>query len=271
MVGTSEKKDKAIAVIGTIVVHSLLLLILIFIVFKTPIPPFPDSNAPGIEINFGNNMEGTGDVENDKMGNTDNSSENVVKLNQSNPADNTDAVVTNSIEDESINIKKIKKPKKTENKIEKTEPVKEVEEKPSSALAEALAKFKTKKANSTGGDGNSGQAGNQGDPNGSLEGNGDGGTGDHGKGTNFNLRGRILLKKPEITDDSQEEGKVVVEITVDETGKVIKANPGVRGSTTTNPMLYAKARQAAFSAKFNTSPEGIKEQKGTVTFVFILN
>ena len=81
----------------------------------------------------------------------------------------------------------------------------------------------------------------------------------------------MLLKKPQITDDSQEEGKVIVEITVDETGKVIKATPGARGSTTANSVLYAKARQAAFSAKFNASGEGVKEQKGTITFVFILD
>ena len=86
----------------------------------------------------------------------------------------------------------------------------------------------------------------------------------------YDLKGRLLLKKPERMTDNQEEGIVVVEIIVDETGKVIKVSPGQRGSTTTSSNLYAKARQAAYQAKFNPSPEGIKEQRGTYTFVFTL-
>ena len=61
-----------------------------------------------------------------------------------------------------------------------------------------------------------------------------------------------------------------MEIIVDENGKVVLANPGQRGSTTTSSNLYSKARQAAYQAKFNQSPEGIKEQRGTYTFVFTL-
>jgi protein TonB len=80
----------------------------------------------------------------------------------------------------------------------------------------------------------------------------------------------MLLQKPDRMTDSQEEGNVVVEIIVDETGKVIKATPGQRNSTTTSSNLYAKARQAALTVKFNPSPEGIKEQRGTYTFVFLL-
>jgi len=271
MVSASEKKDKAIAVIGTIVFHSLLMLLLIHMVFKTPIPPFPDSAAPGIEIDFGNLTEGTGNVEDDKMGTSEVSESKTTQTIQNASSETDEAVVTNDVE-ESVTIKKTKKIKKHENRIVKTQTKPVEEEKPSSALAEALAKFKSKKSGSTGGgDGNSGKAGNQGDPNGNPDGNGTGGTGDFGKGTSFNLKGRLLLKRPEITDDSQEEGRVVVEITVDESGKVIKADPGSRGSTTTNAILYAKARQAAFSAKFNASTQGAKEQRGTITFVFILD
>jgi protein TonB len=62
-----------------------------------------------------------------------------------------------------------------------------------------------------------------------------------------------------------------VEIIVDENGKVIDAVPGQRGSTTTSAYLYTLARQAAKTAKFNASPEGAKEQKGTYTFVFRLD
>lgn len=81
---------------------------------------------------------------------------------------------------------------------------------------------------------------------------------------------RTLISEPGLILNSSEEGKVVVEIIVDENGNVIKANPGQRGSTTASASLFAKATQAAYQAKFNPSPEGIKEQRGTYTFVFTL-
>jgi hypothetical protein len=59
----------------------------------------------------------------------------------------------------------------------------------------------------------------------------------------------------------------VVEITVDKNGKVIKADPNGRGTTTSSPMLKAKARQAALATTFNVSGE-FEEQKGTITITF---
>jgi TonB family protein len=89
-------------------------------------------------------------------------------------------------------------------------------------------------------------------------------------GEGARLPGRSLLNKPERLTDSEAEGIVVVSIIVDENGNVTEAVPGQRGSTTQDAALYKKAKEAAFHAKFNPSPEGIKEQKGTYTFVFTL-
>lgn len=107
---------------------------------------------------------------------------------------------------------------------------------------------------------------------GSGEGSGIGdGTGaGSGKGISFNLAGRRMTGVPRINDKSQETGKVVVAITVDKTGQVIKAVPGARGSTTTSSALYAKAQQAAMQAKFNANPDATELQVGTITFVFIV-
>lgn len=86
----------------------------------------------------------------------------------------------------------------------------------------------------------------------------------------FILTNRSLLQKPEAILNSTDEGKVVVDIIVNESGKVISAIAGQRGSTTTSKALYEKAVNAVYSAKFNPSEEGIKEQRGTYTFVFTL-
>jgi len=86
----------------------------------------------------------------------------------------------------------------------------------------------------------------------------------------FTLSGRKLIRTPQITDHSQETGKVVVDITVDKDGNVETAIPGGRGSTTTSSYLYRLAKEAALKAKFNPSPEGADIQKGTISFVFLV-
>jgi len=112
--------------------------------------------------------------------------------------------------------------------------------------------------------------GNQGSPDGTPGVNryGNGG----GNGNTFNLSGRSLvggLPKPDFPGN--EEGTVVVEITVDKYGKVTQANPGVKGSNTINPSLLAAAKKAALSARFNTDNNAPAFQKGTITYHFVLD
>ena len=95
--------------------------------------------------------------------------------------------------------------------------------------------------------------------------------GGSGDGIRHNLRGRSIASKPSIRDDSQDEGKVVVDIRVNQNGKVIAAEPGARGSTTTSKILYKKAKEAALNTRFNASPDAPQEQRGQMTFIFILN
>jgi TonB family protein len=77
-----------------------------------------------------------------------------------------------------------------------------------------------------------------------------------------------MVRKPSLSDQSQETGKVVIEVVVDKDGNVTSANGPARGSTTAAQVLVNKAKQAAREAKFSKSPEGVEEQRGTITFVF---
>lgn len=160
--------------------------------------------------------------------------------------------------------------KKKEKKEEVVEPVKKEEPKPDKNLSEALNKWKNKTPTGGGGDGNTGTPGDQGDESGDPNSSNYTGGG-NGSGLSFNLSGRSLLSSPKISDNSQEEGKVVVDIIVDKYGKVIRATPGARGSTTTNANLEKKAKEAALNTKFNANPSAAEEQKGQMTFIFILN
>jgi hypothetical protein len=57
----------------------------------------------------------------------------------------------------------------------------------------------------------------------------------------------------------------VVDVTIDKYGNVIKASPGAPGTTTTSKYLLTKAKQAAESVKFDTSPTMPLETEGTIT------
>ena len=97
----------------------------------------------------------------------------------------------------------------------------------------ALANSKNTGTNSTG-EGIAGGPGNQGDPRGSIDsdvrgtggGTGDSGTGTGGRGISYNLQGRGVEALPTPRYDYQAEGRVVVEVSVDPSGKVVQAIPG---------------------------------------------
>ncbi len=116
------------------------------------------------------------------------------------------------------------------------------------------------------GKGNTGTAGSQGVPNGdpnasALEGISKG-SGRVGGG----LGKRGVLHEPQINDRSQKTGLVVINVCVDKTGKVIKAEYTQKGSTTTDSDLKEIARKAALQFKFTLSE--IEEQCGTITVDF---
>jgi len=98
-----------------------------------------------------------------------------------------------------------------------------------------------------------------------------GSTGNNDGDKNYNLAGRNALSKPIEKPECNEEGIVVVSIEVDKTGKVIKATPGVKGSTNTAKCLMDPARMAALKTKWNADPTAAKIQRGTIVYRFSLS
>ncbi len=86
----------------------------------------------------------------------------------------------------------------------------------------------------------------------------------------FDLEKRSLITSPLFGNDTKEEGKVIVEITVDKDGNVIEANPNGRGTTTSNTTLKAKAKKIAEATKFSPNQK-IEEQRGSITIIFSFN
>jgi colicin import membrane protein len=134
----------------------------------------------------------------------------------------------------------------------------------------ALANAKNAGTTSTG-EGVTGGQGNQGSPTGAVESLNRGeGSGLGDRGVSYDLQGRGFQKLPLPKYDYQGEGKVVVEVSVDRSGKVIQAVPGIKGSNTLDEYLLRVAKEAALEAQFDVKSDAPAVQKGSITYNFIL-
>ncbi|MBI2281489.1 MAG: hypothetical protein HYU68_12505 [Bacteroidetes bacterium] len=251
-----KDKNNRAGLIGTILFHVLLLILFLFVGMTYPDPPPPEE---GITINFGNSEDGMGDNPTEQLSESESVSNEVSTSTQTSSSSAEQHVQTQNTT-ETVNINASNNTSQSTNTTQNST---------SQNLSEALNAFNNSNSSSSN-EGETGNPGNQGsldgDPNSSNYTGG--GIGD---GVTYSLSGRSLLSMPKINDNSQEQGKVVVDIVVDKFGKVIKATPGGRGSTTTSPILYKKAVDAALKTKFNAKPELVADQKGQMTFVFLLN
>ncbi|THV56854.1 energy transducer TonB [Flagellimonas alvinocaridis] len=123
----------------------------------------------------------------------------------------------------------------------------------------------------TGSEGDDNRIGDKGQPDGDpyatsyygAPGSGSGGGG-------YGLNGRSLVNSGKVRQECNEEGRVVVRITVDRTGRVIKAEPGVKGTTNTAQCLLEPARRTALLHKWNTDSNAPSQQIGFVVVNFKL-
>jgi len=297
----SEKKK---GIIGSSLVHILLLTLLIVVAFT---PPKPPELEEGILVNFGTDETGLGMIEpspppskQDAVPPSSPSKQDAVpppKQSTAKKAQAEESLLTQNTEEapavkkvdpevekkrlEKIEVdRKIREQVEAERKVKEQEEIErkrvEAEQKRQSDIMNrtrnALANSKNSGTSSTS-EGVAGGAGNQGDPNGSIDsknrGKG-GGTGNSGSGISYNLGGRGFKSLPKPNYDYQEGGRVVVEVSVDRSGKVIQANPGVKGSTILDDYLLKVAKEAALKATFNPKADAPPVQKGTITYNFVL-
>ena len=98
-----------------------------------------------------------------------------------------------------------------------------------------------------------------------------GGSGPGKGGVGYGLNGRGTPSRKVFKQDCNEYGLVVVKIEVNKNGKVIKAEPGVRGTTNTASCLLEPARKIALSHKWPADPNAPTRQIGFVSVNFDLN
>lgn len=277
-------KDDIAGILGTVVFHAVLFLILWFSVLKTVVP----EEDGGILVNFGNVDAAAGTFEPKYSGQELPQETTVPPPPVVEPQVETpkEEMITQDME-ESVSIDEQKKKKEEEKRKREAEEKKrkEKEEKERIRREEAekkrLAEERRKKeqaiSNKVAGAFGMGQAegnnqgdaaegsGNQGSPFGNSDHGANEGVGGYGS---FNLNGRSIgaggLPRPAYT--VQEEGRIVITITVDPKGNVIFAEIG-RGTNIDNASMRKSALEAARKAKFN-SISGANNQSGTITYVY---
>lgn len=247
-------KDDIYGIVGSVAFHLFILLILGFTVLKTVVP---DEDG-GILVNFGNVNAAAGTFEPKYTGQEPPQETTTPPPPVPEPKVETpkEDLVTQEIE-ESVAIEETKKKKEKEEQRKKEQAI-------SNKVAGAFG-IGSQEGNSQGDTGSG--TGNQGSPFGNSDHGANEGVGGYGS---FNLNGRSIgaggLPRPAYT--IQEEGRIVINITVDPKGNVIFAEIG-KGTNIDNGSMRKSALDAAKRAKFN-SISGANNQSGTITYLYKL-
>ena len=250
---SKEKKDKGIAIVGTIVVHALAVLVLFLMAFRTPLP-LPGEE--GVEVDLGMMDQGMGNIQPEKPAIP------VAPQPQQEQNKSKEEIVTQNNDEAPA----IEKPKNTKPKQE-TKPVEEPKPK-----VNEKALFKGSNNPQAGGsEGITGQPGDQGKPNGLAGIKKYDGNGGKGNGTGYDLGGRGAKSLHRPDDDFSEEGKIVVDIWVNRAGQVVRAEVATKGTDIINNAMRQKAIQAAKRSTFAADPDAPEEQHGTITYTFVIN
>lgn len=292
-----DTRHKKKSFVLTILVH----IAIIFLLFYLSLNYMEPEEESGIAVNFGTTATGSGKIQpNEPIKSSPKQTTPETTSSTPEPQEESpqikDKVVTQELEDAPVIEKKPKKKpkKKTEKPKEKPKPsdqkpsknttkekpVKKVEEKkpdpkPDKSTLDILNSFSNGPKNdgkAKGGEGDDRSPGDKGSPDGdpnakSYYGTGKGLDGDG----NYRLGGRKALNKEKFVQDCNESGIVVVKIEVNQSGKVIRATPGIKGTTNSASCLMGPAKRAALATRFNSDSKAPAKQVGTIIYQFKLS
>lgn len=256
----NESKHKRIGIIGTVGFHVLLLLLFIFtgLTYTVPIP------EQGMRINFGTSNVGSGEVQPEQVGETQEVIEEPTPVPETVTQDQpiTEPIVTTNTQ-QTIDVPKEDEPVK--------DPVQE-DPKPTlnDKLKETLNNAFKKGGASGGGEGNDNETGDKGQTNGTKDGGSYTGQG-AGDGDGYALGNRKPLTKPKPNYTCKESGKVVILVRVNRDGETVDAQYKAKGSTTSAQCLVNQAIDAAKRTKWEGKIDAPAEQIGEITYIFELN
>lgn len=258
------EKNKINGILGTIIFHVFAFYFAYFflgLTYRTPPPP-----EEGISINFGYEEMGIEAIIPEE--NATESNKIIEEVVQENIEVEQEVTTQEIIETEIIEApKEVKKELEEEpEEVKEEEVIKKVE-----PTVNKKALYTGKKSTDKKTDGNKEYQGNQGSVEGDKNSTEYEGGGIGVDGLAYQLSGRNVSFKAKPIYKIQSQGKVVVEITVDQLGNVISAIPGVKGSTTLDQQLLKRAKEAALKTKFTAKESAPSRQQGRIIYNFQLN
>lgn len=269
-----EKNSARITALITII-----LLVLLFVVGTTYMDP-PEEY--GVAVNFGTTDFGKGNVQPKKLIKSE--PKEIEKLPQPDVAkaeptksSETKEEVLTADNSEEIAIKKQKeaeakakaiadaKAKAEADRIAKEKREQEEKKKKLDALIGGVSKSE---GSETGSEGNDNKAGDKGQLNGDPYApyKGTPGSGSGGIGYGLNGRGKPSYKM--VDGCENEYGLVVVNIVVNQSGNVIEATPGVKGTTNISECLRKAAKKFALTCKWPANSKAPRRQYGKISVNF---
>jgi outer membrane biosynthesis protein TonB len=283
----TERSYKPQAAVISVIFHGLLLMLFLLFALHTPDPPLGMMGGSGIALNYGTSDEGSGDLQ---TLNTPNPSPKDIESAPSNETPNLHAEETpvEAVKAEETQKEEVIADNNEESPVViKKEPVKKTPvvalDKTEKKKAEPLTTVTTEKKTTNGtigtekaagGNNNgdkTGKVGDQGSAKGSVDakalyGNeGNGGAGNGGVGGNLDLAGWMWDDRPDVKDKSDESGKVVIGIKIDDQGEIVKV---WKIESSLSPSVYKyyedEVKKLSFS-KIGNSAAAFSE--GKVTFL----
>ncbi len=252
-----EKKAKTKGIIGTVLFHALLLVALLLLALRTPLP-LPGEE--GVEVSLGDATTGSGLTQPEKI-------KPVQRIQPVTPKPEPKKIIRQEVE-EAPALEEEKPDEKRVKEEVKEKPVEKIKEEPK-VNPNALYKPHKNDEDESGNQGSGKEPADEGKTTGSKESKKNDGVAGMGNGVSFDLKGRGSVHLPKPAYDAPEQGKVVVTIWVNKQGKVTRALEGAKGTTITSLKLRKLARDAALKAVFTPDPNAPDLQKGTITYNFV--
>ena len=274
--------------------HGLLLLLFVLLLaYREPDPPLPDY---GIELNFGLQAAGSGNVQPESPANDNTTEEDAAPeaTPETTPEEVVEPVeasqpVTEDVttpDPQPVQEDVVTQPDASTVKPKDNKPKPQDEVKPDTKPTEDKPKPAETKpeetTTTTGASGDAGKAdtppasnqgnkpdatGDQGDPEGSLDSRALMGTPGGGGGAQLDMEGWKWVDAPKVNDKSTDRGRIVFEISVDDFGNI----QGIKTiETTASPAVVAQYRKAVEELTFlRKSNAGMAPpiSKGTITFI----